>query len=166
MWSQGPGVNRTASRGWGQAGVPGSGTQAPGEDSGLSESCCHLTLPPPSSLSPLHLGTAMTTVFFQNSLCICRSYAHRHIPSRQPTPAFLPGELHGQRSLAATVYGAARVGHDWATSTQCRQWHGTRLFTACSFHFRLMLGVAPSPLTQSCRPFFPAAECSPRGSPL
>ena len=115
MWSQGPGVNRTASRGWGQAGVPGSGTQAPGEDSGLSKSCCHLTLPPPSSLSPLHLGTTMTTVFFQNSLCICRSYAHRHIPSRQPTPAFLPGELHGQKSLVATVYGVARVGHDWVT---------------------------------------------------
>ena len=31
------------------------------------------------------------------------------------TPVFLPGEIHEQRSLAATVYGVARVGHDWAT---------------------------------------------------
>ena len=30
----------------------------------------------------------------------------------QPTPVFLPGESHGQRSLAATVHGVARVGHD------------------------------------------------------
>ena len=27
---------------------------------------------------------------------------------RQPTPVFLPGESHGQRSLAATVRGVAR----------------------------------------------------------
>ena len=32
----------------------------------------------------------------------------------QPTPVFLPGESHGQRSLAATVESIAlhRVGHD------------------------------------------------------
>ena len=31
----------------------------------------------------------------------------------QPTPVFLPGESHGQRSLAGyTVRGVARVGHD------------------------------------------------------
>ena len=28
------------------------------------------------------------------------------------TPVFLPGESHGQRSLAATVHGLTRVGHD------------------------------------------------------
>ena len=27
---------------------------------------------------------------------------------RQPTPVFLPGESHGQRSLAAIVHGVAR----------------------------------------------------------
>ena len=27
--------------------------------------------------------------------------------ARQPTPVFLPGESHGQRSLAATVHGVA-----------------------------------------------------------
>ena len=29
----------------------------------------------------------------------------------QPTP-LLPGESHGQRSLAATVHGVVRVGHN------------------------------------------------------
>ena len=38
----------------------------------------------------------------------------------QPTPAFLPGESHGQKSLAGTVHGV--TGHNWsdlAHSTQC-----------------------------------------------
>ena len=34
----------------------------------------------------------------------------------QPTPVFLPGESHGQRSLAgATIHGIARVRYDLAT---------------------------------------------------
>ena len=33
----------------------------------------------------------------------------------QSTPVFLPGKLHGQRSLVATVPGVARVGHHLAT---------------------------------------------------
>ena len=34
----------------------------------------------------------------------------------QPTPVFLPGGSHGQRSLAGyTVHGVTRVGHDLAT---------------------------------------------------
>ena len=34
----------------------------------------------------------------------------------QPTPVFLPGESHGQRSLADyIVHGVSRVGHDLAT---------------------------------------------------
>ena len=32
----------------------------------------------------------------------------------QLTPVFLPGESHGQRSLAATVHVVARVRHSWA----------------------------------------------------
>ena len=35
----------------------------------------------------------------------------------QPTPAFLPGKSHGQRSLWAAAHGLARVGHDWVTNT-------------------------------------------------
>ena len=33
----------------------------------------------------------------------------------QPTPVFLSGESHGQRSLAAFSPWGPRVGHDWAT---------------------------------------------------
>ena len=29
-----------------------------------------------------------------------------------PTPVFVPGEFHGQRSLTATVHGHKRFGHD------------------------------------------------------
>ena len=33
----------------------------------------------------------------------------------QPTPVFLPGESHGQRSLAAYIpWGRKRFRHDWA----------------------------------------------------
>ena len=32
-----------------------------------------------------------------------------------PTPVFLPGEFHGQRSLWATVHGVARVRRDLVT---------------------------------------------------
>ena len=33
----------------------------------------------------------------------------------QPTPVFLPGESHPQRSLAAYSLWVLRVGHDWVT---------------------------------------------------
>ena len=36
----------------------------------------------------------------------------------QPTPVFLPGEFHGQRSLAGhSPWGLQRVGQDWVTNT-------------------------------------------------
>ena len=35
----------------------------------------------------------------------------------QPAPALLPGDCHGQRSLAAAGH-KARVGHDWVTFTR------------------------------------------------
>ena len=36
-----------------------------------------------------------------------------------PTPVFLPGETHGQRSLEGCIQstGSQRVGHDWVTNT-------------------------------------------------
>ena len=34
----------------------------------------------------------------------------------QPTPVFLPGESHGQRSLAGSM-GLQRMRHDWSDST-------------------------------------------------
>jgi len=37
----------------------------------------------------------------------------------QPTPVFLPGKSHGQRSLAGyTPWGRKRVGHDLVTKQQ------------------------------------------------
>ena len=34
----------------------------------------------------------------------------------QPTPAFLPGKLHGQRGAwRVTVHGSPKIGHDWVT---------------------------------------------------
>ena len=37
----------------------------------------------------------------------------------KPTPVFLPGKSHGQRSLAGyTVHGVTRVGHDLGTKQQ------------------------------------------------
>ena len=45
----------------------------------------------------------------------------RKIPwRREPTPEFLPGEFHGQRSLAGCSPWGHRVRHNWTT---------------CSFHF-------------------------------
>ena len=41
----------------------------------------------------------------------------RKIPCRkawQPTPVFLPGESHGQRSLMGYSPKCCRVGHDWS----------------------------------------------------
>ena len=36
----------------------------------------------------------------------------------QPTPVFLPGESHGQRSLVGySPWGSQRVGHDGTTNT-------------------------------------------------
>ena len=35
-----------------------------------------------------------------------------------PTPVFLPGEFHGQRSLVwCSQWGRQRFGHDWVTNT-------------------------------------------------
>ena len=39
---------------------------------------------------------------------------------RQPTPVSLPGESHGQRSLAGYSPLGGRVGHDWRDSTHTR----------------------------------------------
>ena len=41
---------------------------------------------------------------------------------RQPTPVFLPGKSHGQRSLVAAVHGLQkRVRRDLATKQQQQQ---------------------------------------------
>ena len=62
----------------------------------------------------------------KESTCQCRR--HRFDPwvrkfpgirKWQPTPAFLPGESHGQRNLAdSSLRGHKRVGHNSATKQQ------------------------------------------------
>ena len=39
----------------------------------------------------------------------------------QPTPVFLPGKSHGQRSLVGVHGGQKRVGHDLATNNKTLQ---------------------------------------------
>ena len=58
----------------------------------------------------------------KESACQCRRWGFnpwvRKIPWRrkwQPTPVFLPGKCHGQRSLEGYSMGSQRGGHDWAT---------------------------------------------------
>ena len=88
----------------------------------------------PQILSHLHFlgGTSS-----KESTCRCRR--HRRCESNswvgktpwrvkwQPTPVFLPGESHGQRSLAGYNPGGHRVRHDWTTEHApflwCMTWH-------------------------------------------
>ena len=51
----------------------------------------------------------------QRMRCMLSPWAGK-IPWRrkwQPTPVFLPGKSHGQRSLVARVQGSQRVEHNW-----------------------------------------------------
>ena len=48
----------------------------------------------------------------------------------QPTPVFLPGESHGQRSLTGYSTWSQRVGHDWETN-----WW--RMVSVCLNHWSL-----------------------------
>ena len=47
------------------------------------------------------------------------------------TPVFLPGEIHGQRSLAC--YSPWRCKHDWATNTGLRL---VRIISTCPIRFQ------------------------------
>ena len=48
---------------------------------------------------------------------------------RQPTPVFLPEELHGQRNLVRSVHGVGRVRDDLMNSTH------TMLLPLCSLSY-------------------------------
>ena len=50
--------------------------------------------------------------------------------TRQPTPVFLPGESHGQRSLVGYNPWDRRVGYDWAC-THTEKWLGTCMACCC-----------------------------------
>ena len=53
--------------------------------------------------------------FFENSLNLMPSNSGIWRRKWQPTPVFLPGEFHGQRSLAGYSPWGCRVGHDTHT---------------------------------------------------
>ena len=61
----------------------------------------------------------------------------RKIPWRmkwQPTPLFLPGEAHGQRSLVSySLWGCKRVGHDLANKCQ-QQYIYTYIYIYIKFY--------------------------------
>ena len=67
----------------------------------------------------------------QESTCQCRQHRFdpwvRKIPWRRewsPTPVFLPGELHGKRSLEGySPWGRKIVRQDWATNTSIFHFH-------------------------------------------
>ena len=86
--------------------------------------------------SVLHLTFYILFYFMYNVVCILLGFpggsVRIHLPSRcgfspwgrkipwrrkwQPTPVFLPGKSHGQRSLADySPWGHKRVRHHWAT---------------------------------------------------
>ena len=54
---------------------------------------------------------------FNLSLNLSRSKLRRWRRKWQPTPVFLPGEFHGQRSLVGSSPWGLRDGYDWATIT-------------------------------------------------
>ena len=58
---------------------------------------------------------------------ICRVVYDRLEKKMQPTPVFLPGKSHGQRSLAGYSPWSCRVRHDWATSTSLHRICNTKI---------------------------------------
>ena len=51
----------------------------------------------------------------------------------QPTPVFLPGGFHGQRSLVGcSPWGCTRVGHDFTISAQHTQTHTHYIYMCCN----------------------------------
>ena len=76
----------------------------------------------------------------KESSCHCRRYGFnpwvRKIPWRrkwQPSPVFLPGESHGQRSLAGyNPWGRQRVRHDLAIKQPLAKYHVCAKYFTCS----------------------------------
>ena len=95
--------------------------------------------------------------------CQCRRHKRRGfdpwvgtIPWRrkwQPTPVFLPGEFHGQRSLSGYCPWGRRVGHSWETNTfplhfQSDLINRTKSLWACmKYEFiSIIINVKPHPM--------------------
>ena len=78
----------------------------------------------------------------------------RKIPWRrkwQPTPVFLPGKSHGQRSLAGcSPWGPQRVGHDLATEQQIYISSNLSIHATLFFLPSLPLSVSIMSILYSC----------------
>ena len=81
---------------------------------------CHLKIW--QSLRLLHLTTSLWWLSSKASACNAGGMGSIRGSGRfpwskkwQPTPGFLPGKSHGQRSLVGSSMGSQRVWHDWVT---------------------------------------------------
>ena len=87
-------------------------------------------------LVPMHINRVLSWLSGKESACQCeRNKRHGFnpwvgkIPWRrkwQPTPVFLPGESHGQRSLAGYRPWGRKESHNWATEHACMHTHESR----------------------------------------
>ena len=69
----------------------------------------------------------------------------------QPTPVFLPGKFHGQKSpLGYSLWGRKRVGHDWAHSIHTRSKVG--ITTETEQNRRLLFTSSGLELLVRCMP--------------
>ena len=81
----------------------------------------------------------------KESACQCRRFRRCgfspwvwKIPWRrkwQPTPIFLPGKFHEQRSLTGSSLWCYRVGHDWVVKQQKTK-ENSKLFLSVTSQFR------------------------------
>ena len=73
----------------------------------------------------------------------------------QPTPGFLPGESHGQRSLAGySPWGRKRVGHGRVTKQGQKTWTKSYVFTdqlGCKAPRGLNQGDSPGGSVATCQ---------------
>ena len=72
-----------------------------------------------------------------------------------PTPVFLPGKSHGQRSLVAYIPQGVRVRHDWETKQRVFCWDSQ----IHPFHYCRPLIHRISELERT----YPTPSCSPTG---
>ena len=87
----------------------------------------------------------------------------------QPTPVFLPGEFHGQRSLAGYSLWGHRVGHNWSNLAQWEWQRLRRIFLRISKgggRQTVKYNAAAAKSLQSCPTLCDPIDGSPPGSPV
>ena len=78
--------------------------------------------------------------------------------AQQPTPVFLPGESHGQKSLVGYSPRGCRVGHDWLTTTRSlTRWRGnqeSRTQASCKYCYLSFWNLPRLPVLHSAKEYF------------